>query len=339
MDLLKNILFLVILLIVNPLFSHGITETPSEVKVNLLDDKVVTIGTGSKKGIYYPFGENLCRLIYRNTKQIDLKCKVLETLGSRDNLVMLKNGKIDFALSQSDWLDPDLYNSTEIKTDLENPNLRFIMSLYDEDIAVVVRRGSNFKSLDDLKGKAISSNSRNNQSNLSLSLQALFKSKSWSSQDLRGVTDIRIDDQANALCNQEIDAFIIISGTPSDIILDAAQTCEIDILTLDNASITNNLNQATLSLHPSTIMAGIYPGINKPVQTLAIKSALVTNATVSDDIVYNITKLIIENLESFKKINTAFISLDPLKMATAARPIPLHPGSARYFKEKGWSAN
>jgi uncharacterized protein len=35
-------------------------------------------------------------------------------------------------------------------------------------------------------------------------------------------------------------------------------------------------------------------------------------------------------------LDPALADLDPRQMATAALSAPLHPGAARYFRERGW---
>ena len=52
------------------------------------------------------------------------------------------------------------------------------------------------------------------------------------------------------------------------------------------------------------------------------------------DLAYQMTKLIFENLP---ELATAHASGKEIKLETApiGNPIPLHPGAARYYKEKG----
>ena len=329
----EYVLLFVISIFSLPFIGEGDVNNDSD--INVLDEQMISIGAGSKRGVYYYFGDNLCRLIYRNSKKMNLKCRVIESLGSPDNISMLKNGKIDLALSQLDWVNLGFYGSADVKTNLVNPNLRFVMSLYDEDLAIITRRDSKIFSLDDLKGKNISSGSSNNSINLSIALKNLLKLKNWTAQDFQGIVSIKLENQALALCNKEVDALVIVSGTPSDVILDASKSCEINILPIDSSLVVNNANKEINSLHPSTILPGIYPGINQPVQTLAVRSILVTNSTVSDSTIYNVVKVIIENIDSFRRIGASFMNLDANRMANEFKSIPLHPGAEKYFKEKG----
>ena len=69
-------------------------------------------------------------------------------------------------------------------------------------------------------------------------------------------------------------------------------------------------------------------------QTAAVVNFLVTHSDVSDDLAYEMTKRLFENLPDMVAGHNAAkaISLDN---ATAGAPAPLHPGAERFYKEKG----
>jgi TRAP-type uncharacterized transport system substrate-binding protein len=47
-------------------------------------------------------------------------------------------------------------------------------------------------------------------------------------------------------------------------------------------------------------------------------------------------KAVFENFDEFKKLHPALANLDPKKMVTDGLSAPIHPGAAKYYKEKGW---
>lgn len=61
---------------------------------------------------------------------------------------------------------------------------------------------------------------------------------------------------------------------------------------------------------------------------------LVTRSGVSDDLAYQMTKLMFDNLDRLVTAHAAAkaISLDK---APKNLPLPLHPGAERFYKEKG----
>ena len=84
----------------------------------------------------------------------------------------------------------------------------------------------------------------------------------------------------------------------------------------------------------ATIPANTYTGQDKDVPTAAVVNYLVTSSAVSDDLAYQMTKLIFESLP---ELANAHVAGKEIKLETAATgsPVPLHPGAIRYYKEKG----
>jgi TRAP transporter TAXI family solute receptor len=72
--------------------------------------------------------------------------------------------------------------------------------------------------------------------------------------------------------------------------------------------------------------------------TTACDSVLVNvtgSANVSDEAVYTVVAAVFDNFDDFRGLHPAFANLDPKEMASAGLSAPLHPGAAKYFKEKG----
>jgi TRAP transporter TAXI family solute receptor len=70
------------------------------------------------------------------------------------------------------------------------------------------------------------------------------------------------------------------------------------------------------------------------VATTAVVNFLVTHEGVSEETVYQMTKLLFENLPALEAAHAAAkqISLDN---ALEGMPLPLHPGAERYYTEQG----
>ena len=62
---------------------------------------------------------------------------------------------------------------------------------------------------------------------------------------------------------------------------------------------------------------------------------LVTGAGIADDLVYDVTRIVFENLAVLRNAHPALGGLQPAAMLEGL-PAPLHPGAARYYGERGW---
>ena len=85
---------------------------------------------------------------------------------------------------------------------------------------------------------------------------------------------------------------------------------------------------------PYVIPAATYPGQTKDIQTVAKSNLLVARADVDEEVVYQVTKAMFENLGFLRNINDAMYETS-LDRALTGMPMPLHPGALRFYKEVG----
>ena len=118
-------------------------------------ENIITLGTGSVTGVYYPAGGAICRLINRGRKEHGIRCFVESTGGSIYNIRALRDGEISFGIVQSDW-QYNAYNGKGVFSD--GPpfqNLRSVFSLHSEMFTVAAGKHSTIKKFSDLKGKRV----------------------------------------------------------------------------------------------------------------------------------------------------------------------------------------
>lgn len=94
-----------------------------------------------------------------------------------------------------------------------------------------------------------------------------------------------------------------------------------------------------MKTHPfffiDSLKPGTYPGLESNVTTLFNPILMVTRAGVSDDLVYKVTKALLEtNRDDFTAIhpNAAQFSVEN---AGKSMVVPIHPGAAKFYAEKG----
>jgi TRAP transporter TAXI family solute receptor len=85
---------------------------------------------------------------------------------------------------------------------------------------------------------------------------------------------------------------------------------------------------------PYVIPAATYPGQDRDIKTVAKSNLLVARTDVDDEVVYQVTKAMFENLDFLRNIHDAMYETS-LDRALTGVPIPLHPGALRYYKEVG----
>ena len=85
----------------------------------------------------------------------------------------------------------------------------------------------------------------------------------------------------------------------------------------------------------ATIPAGMYNN-DRDIKTFGVGATFVSSADVPDEVVYVVVKAVFENFADFKKLHPAFANLNEKEMISDSLSAPLHPGAAKYYKERGW---
>ena len=69
--------------------------------------------------------------------------------------------------------------------------------------------------------------------------------------------------------------------------------------------------------------------------TFGVMATFVSHESVAEDVVYEVVRAVMENIDDFRSLHPAFANLDPAKMITNGLSAPLPPGAAKYYKDKG----
>ena len=89
---------------------------------------------------------------------------------------------------------------------------------------------------------------------------------------------------------------------------------------------------------------GVFRGVVEDVIQPAVINVLVTHERISENIVHDMAKAIVDNLHRLPEMNPLFKGLEdlfePLRSKGAAAfefgGVPLHPGAIRAYREAGW---
>jgi hypothetical protein len=84
----------------------------------------------------------------------------------------------------------------------------------------------------------------------------------------------------------------------------------------------------------AVIPANTYSGQTQDVQGAAVVNYLVTRASLSDDLVYQMFKGVFESRDELVAAHQAARDIK-LELAMQGMPIPMHPGAEKYLREKG----
>ncbi|MGI1986394.1 TAXI family TRAP transporter solute-binding subunit [Shewanella glacialipiscicola] len=287
----------------------------------------INILTGGTSGVYYPIGVALSQLY--DTGIEGSKTSVQATKASVENLNLLQSGRGELAFALGDSVAAAYQGDIDAGFKKPLDKIRVIAAAYPNYIQIVANKESGIKTLADLKGKRISVGAP--KSGTELNARSIFKAAGLSYEDMGKVEFLPYAESVELIKNRQLDATLQSSGLGMAAIRDLAATMAINFVEIPEDVIAKINNPA---YQHGMIPASTYEGQTTDVSTVAIQNLLVTQSSVSDDLAYQMTKLMFEHLDRLGNAHSAAkaISLDN---ATKNLPIPLHPGAERYYKEVG----
>lgn len=294
--------------------------------------KFVVFGTAGERGVYYPVGGTICRMVKRKIKEHGIRCTVESTGGSIYNLNAIREKDLDIGFAQSDW-QYNAYKGAGLFAD-QGPNekLRSLFSLHSEAFTIVASDKSGIKSFDELKGHRV--NIGNPGSGMRATMDELMKVKGWNKSVFTAATEYSAADQAQKLCAGEIDAFVFATGHPNGEMQEVTNKCPSKLI-----SVPKDIVDALIKEHPyyapATIPGGMYKGNKNAVDTFGVKATVVASEDMDDEIAYQVVKAVFDDFDNFKTTHPILSTLNKQEMMSNGLTAPLHEGAIRYFKEAG----
>lgn len=286
----------------------------------------INILTGGTAGVYYPLGVALSKIYAEKIPKS--RPSVQATQASVQNLQLLQAGKGEIAFTLGDSLKFAWEGDKEAGFKAPLKRLRAVAAIYPNYIQLVATRKSGVKTLTDLKGHSLSVGAA--RSGTELNTRAILKAAGLTYKDLSKVEYLPFAESVELMKNRQLDATLQSAGLGVASIRDLAANNEINVVAVP-ADLVKKIGAPYI---PVTIPANTYHGQTSDVQTAAVGNFLVTHEKVPEELVYQMTKAMFENLNVMVASHSAARDIK-LENALTGMSIPLHPGAERYYKEKG----
>lgn len=286
----------------------------------------INVLTGSTSGVYYPLGVAIGKIY--SDKIPDVKTQVQATKASVENLVLLQQGRGEIAFALGDSLKAAWEGDEEAGFKSKLDKLRTIGAIYPNYIQIVATADSGIKTLADLKGKSLSVGAP--KSGTELNTRAILAAAGLSYKDMGKVEYLPFAESVDLMKNRQLNATLQSAALGVASLKDLSISTEITVVSVPKA-VVDKIGPPFKSV---IIPANTYTGQDKDVPSAAVVNYLVTSSAVSDDLAYQMTKLIYESLPELANAHAAGREIK-LENAATGSPVPLHPGAIRYYREKG----
>ncbi len=286
----------------------------------------IVILTGGTGGVYYPLGIALGK-IYEQAIP-GARVSVRATQASVENFNLLQQRRGTLAFGQGDVMSNAFRGNAEAGFPSSRNRLRMVCALYQNYLHVVALRSARVRSIQDLKGKRVSVGAA--RSGNELNARDILGAAGMSYADLRRVDYLAYNESVVLMKDGQLDAVIVSAGLGVKAVQDLASAVPVDIVPIGAELIARSEGAFT----PGTIPAGTYPGQAESVPTAALSNFLVTHSEVPEALVHALVKALYANLPQLQAAHVAANDISR-EGALLSRPIALHPGAERYFREAG----
>jgi len=284
------------------------------------------LGTATKGGGFQLFGSHLAEVI--NTVDSSLMVEAIATKGSKQNLPFLEQGKIDIGQVEGNAARQALDGIGR-----EKANLKVLSVMYPNPGMFVVRGDSNYKSIEDLKGKPIAFGTQ--ASGLRILVNDVLDGLDLNPQRDFGQVVLKkaaegpglvLDKKVEALWGAGIGwpGFVEVSNGPAGARFIAPSAMQINKILVKHPH-----------LKKMSVPAGTYKGQERQIDSIGLWSLILVRPELSDEIVYRLARAIHQGESALAK------RLEQGQYTRAQNTVAhvpaerLHPGAARYFREIG----
>ncbi len=210
-------------------------------------------------------------------------------------------------------------------------NICNIATFYPQFYQLAVPADSGINSVQDLKGKGVTTQPRGNTGEL-ITAQ-LLKVNGLSYNDVK-MSFVSYTDSVTQMQDGHAVAFGLGTAIPAASIMDLASARPIKLLDLSGS--LDGMKKLNPGYTLVTVPKGTYPKQDGDVKVIGYATHIVASCKLPEDMVYAMTKAVAANTSSLGAVHKDMKALTAKAMSEDIG-VPFHPGAAKFYKEAGIS--
>jgi uncharacterized protein len=290
----------------------------------------IVIATGEPGGIYHPVGNTICRLVNLAEKAATGPCLAVASEGSLANLQLIRSGRANLGLAQSDVADAAFRGEGPFASAAPDATLRVLIALHAESFTVLARPDSGMRDFQDLRGRRVGLGTSG--AGHAVTRDLVLGHFGWTISDFDRLLELGPAEQNRTLCGGGVDAIVLLAGHPNGLTQEATTECGARLVRIAGPAV-DRLLAAQRSFFRSVIPGGLYAGAPQDVPTFGTRALLLASARLPDEAAYDLTKAVLENFDDFRLLHPVLFALKPESLVPTGAVVPVHPGALRYYRE------
>jgi len=291
----------------------------------------LVFSSGPTGGSWIPMAAATADVIKKKFPELDVQ---VEPGAALVNMEKIRNDKADLGWSMTTVL-ADARAGTGAWQGKQTDKPLLVAYYYPNVFQLVVPQESDVRKFADLKGKPVALPPRGNSS-LAEGWELLLKANGMKLDDLGTKSFGSISDNGELLKNRQAVAMGWFTVVPASYVLDVGSARKLRMVPVPE-DIIARMRQFNHGFVRYVVPKATYAayGIDEDVVTIQSPTILIASSKTPPDVIYKVTKAIVEGRESFANVSSAMKGVTAKDMAQNFG-LPYHPGAERYYKEAGF---
>jgi uncharacterized protein len=284
-----------------------------------------TVGTASQGGTYFAYGSGWANFVAEN---LGISGGAEITGGPMQNMALVHTGNLQFGLTTMGPARESMEGNSPLAPGVKMDNVCAIFPMYQTPFSVTALSSSGITSISEIPdGATIGFGPAGSTSDTyfprmmeTLGVDFERRNGSWS-------------DLGTQLQDGLIDVVAFAAGIPIPAVSQLEVQTDVNIISMTDAEakkITDNFPVAEFIIPAST-----YQSLEQDSRVVSMWNFAIANCELPESLVYEITKLTMENNDQMVSIHKAATTSVP-KNYDKNNVLPWHPGAARWFNENGY---
>lgn len=238
----------------------------------------------------------------------------------------MEEGKIDLALEDAETAYLAYSRGTE-RSNIPHERLRAIGVMFSIAVQVAVPASTGIERIEQLRGKRVDVGTPGGA--VERASRIIFESHGVGFAAL--TPSFGGGNTLDRFKNGELDARVFYSAFKHPVIASISREVDVRVLPIDRRAL-GAIQERHHFLKTTTIPAGTYPHQTADVQTVGMDVLLLCRRDLPDGLVHDLTRALFDAVPTLEQAHEAASAIDVERGPTAS--IPLHPGAARYYRER-----
>jgi len=294
----------------------------------------VIFSAGPTGGSWTPMAAAASQVVNKRFPELNVQ---VEPGAALVNMEKIRTDKADIGWSMTTVMSDARTGTGQFEGKMTDKAL-YVANFYPNVWQMVVPASSNIKTVKDLKGQPVALPARGNTS-LVAGWEYLLKVNGMTLNDLGPKSFGPVSSNAETMKNRQAVAAGWFTTVPASFVLDLGSAIPVRLLATSDAEFAE-LKKLNPGFVRHTVKANTYKeqGVTEDIQTFQSPTVLMASSRTSDEVIYKVTKAIIEGREEFGNVASVMKGIKAEEMAQNF-DMPYHPGAAKYYREAGLLKN